>query len=200
MKKVSRIKDDPSSMILKAATKLFAKNGFGGVSTRDICIAVGCNMAAISYYFQGKENLYQACLASVDRLKWQSLTSDLESDCFSKDDFERKLVSFCLKFSGFVSNHPHDIRLLINDLNSNSRASPGENGLGRIIKDFESFFQTGQVKNLINSQVDSKLISRMIISAVLSQFVFTAIRPYEKIRHEELVSHIVKSCTANLYV
>ncbi|WP_300672684.1 TetR/AcrR family transcriptional regulator [Soonwooa sp.] len=45
--------------ILFAAEKLFAKNGFGGTSTREICKEANVNISMISYYFGSKEKLYE---------------------------------------------------------------------------------------------------------------------------------------------
>lgn len=47
---------------MEAATPLFAQKGFSAVSTRELAEAAGVNIAAISYYFRGKEGLYQAVL------------------------------------------------------------------------------------------------------------------------------------------
>lgn len=48
--------------ILEAATRLFADKGFAAVSIRDVTDAAVVNVSAISYYFSGKEGLYQAVL------------------------------------------------------------------------------------------------------------------------------------------
>jgi AcrR family transcriptional regulator len=45
--------------LLNIAESHFAKQGFEGTSTRKLCKAAGCNLAMISYYFGGKEGLYQ---------------------------------------------------------------------------------------------------------------------------------------------
>lgn len=45
--------------IIDVATELFAKNGFDGTSTREICKLAGVNISLISYYFGGKQELYQ---------------------------------------------------------------------------------------------------------------------------------------------
>lgn len=44
--------------ILFVASELFAKNGFGGTSIRDIAHNAGVNLAAINYHFKNKDNLY----------------------------------------------------------------------------------------------------------------------------------------------
>ncbi len=46
--------------LLKAAMRLFAAQGFATTSTREIALAAGTNIAAISYYFGDKAGLYRA--------------------------------------------------------------------------------------------------------------------------------------------
>lgn len=51
--------------IIEVATNLFAKNGFEGASTREICKEAGVNISLISYYFGGKEGLYKKIIDDV---------------------------------------------------------------------------------------------------------------------------------------
>jgi AcrR family transcriptional regulator len=46
--------------VLAEAERIFAANGYDGTSVRRITEAAGANVAAVSYYFGGKEGLYQA--------------------------------------------------------------------------------------------------------------------------------------------
>ncbi len=48
------------SHLLTCALKLFAEKGFAKTSTREIALAAGANIAAISYYFGDKAGLYRA--------------------------------------------------------------------------------------------------------------------------------------------
>jgi len=58
-KKVSQ--DDSSrERLLSGAAKLFANKGFDRVSVREIAKESGCNICLVSYYFGGKEKLYQS--------------------------------------------------------------------------------------------------------------------------------------------
>lgn len=48
------------TLLLDVAERLFASNGYFGVSTRDICSAAGVNPAAVNYHFGTKEKLYES--------------------------------------------------------------------------------------------------------------------------------------------
>jgi len=48
------------SHLLLTALRLFAERGFAKTSTREIALAAGVNIAAISYYFGDKAGLYRA--------------------------------------------------------------------------------------------------------------------------------------------
>ncbi len=44
--------------LLDAAEELFSEHGFEGTSVRDIAASADCNIAAVNYYFGGKNKLY----------------------------------------------------------------------------------------------------------------------------------------------
>lgn len=50
--------------IMNVATPLFAQKGFAAVSVKELAEAANVNIALISYYFGGKENLYAAILTA----------------------------------------------------------------------------------------------------------------------------------------
>lgn len=57
--------DKPTvNKIIEAAVPLFAAKGLAAVSVKELADAAGVNIALISYYFGGKENLYAYVLTS----------------------------------------------------------------------------------------------------------------------------------------
>lgn len=54
-------------LLLSAATKLFAQQGYAGSSVKEIAEQAGVNVSLISYHFNGKEGLYKACLDRFGR-------------------------------------------------------------------------------------------------------------------------------------
>jgi len=64
--------------LLEAAGQVFAEKGYDRATGKEICDKAGANTAAINYYFQGMEGLYQAAvieahqhLVSLDTLQTQ---------------------------------------------------------------------------------------------------------------------------------
>jgi TetR/AcrR family transcriptional regulator, regulator of cefoperazone and chloramphenicol sensitivity len=56
--------------LLEAAARLFAEDGFKNVTVRDICQAVGANVAAVNYYFRDKLGLYTEVVRLIaDRMR-----------------------------------------------------------------------------------------------------------------------------------
>lgn len=45
--------------LLDTAERLFSERGFEGTSIRRLASSAGCNIAAVNYYFGGKEKLYE---------------------------------------------------------------------------------------------------------------------------------------------
>ncbi len=57
--------EDVKRGLVDAARELFARRGFGEVGIRELSRAAGVTPGMISYYFGGKQGLYEAMLASV---------------------------------------------------------------------------------------------------------------------------------------
>ena len=63
---MEKIKDDNSkARILEAATSLFAQKGFDGTSIREICKKANVNLCMISYYWGGKQELYNGIIENL---------------------------------------------------------------------------------------------------------------------------------------
>jgi AcrR family transcriptional regulator len=64
MRKVRADGQQSRERLLLAALRLFSERGFAQTSTREIALAAGTNIAAISYYFGDKAGLYRAIYAA----------------------------------------------------------------------------------------------------------------------------------------
>lgn len=59
--------DATRDRLLQAAGQVFAENGFQAATVREICRRAEVNVAAVNYYFRGKEALYGEALAYAYR-------------------------------------------------------------------------------------------------------------------------------------
>ncbi len=62
---VAMEKADARQRLVEAALKMFGEHGFKGASTRAIAGEAGANIAAIPYYFGGKDGLYLAVAGHI---------------------------------------------------------------------------------------------------------------------------------------
>lgn len=102
--------------IIDIAIDLFAKKGFEGTSTRDICQAANVNISSISYYFGGKKELYQKIVDKIvkDLIDYMMVSMGAEKppenfDFLSRHEKIELLFKFMDKmidyfYSGKISN------------------------------------------------------------------------------------------------
>ena len=63
---MEKAKDESSKKrILETATALFARKGFDGTSIREICKLANVNICMISYYWGGKQELYNGIIENL---------------------------------------------------------------------------------------------------------------------------------------
>lgn len=104
--------------ILKTATRLFGQKSFDGVSVREICKEANVNVSMISYYFGGKQELYNAILTNLVEKQTEFALSivDIYGDPFKLSrevqiEVLHKLVNRFIDF--FYSNVTGDIILFL---------------------------------------------------------------------------------------
>jgi len=108
MKKTAETKQNENSKykIMEVATKLFAEKGFDGVSTRDICKQANINISMISYYFGGKQELYQAIIEDLIKKHTEYVKSfisfDIDIGKLSKKEKINLLYTFGDKMIDFI--------------------------------------------------------------------------------------------------
>lgn len=87
--------------LLAEAERIFAVSGYEGASVRQITEAAGANVAAVSYYFGGKEGLYRAVFEGFcDEMRERRMTR-VEADLGAEGDnvsLEAFLESFAAAF------------------------------------------------------------------------------------------------------
>ena len=89
--------------ILTAAKQLFAEKGYNGTTTREIANLANVNLAALHYYFQNKNHLYDEVLKNIHEEICNITNNLLEESHFSTKQLIDKLMHRCLEMGrGFL--------------------------------------------------------------------------------------------------
>lgn len=99
--------------ILTAALDVFAERGFDGARTRDIAERAGANLGLLTYYFAGKEPLWQAAVSRAFEefaAEIASVTAQARSEA-TKDE-RAQLERLLRGFVRFLARRPEFMRLM----------------------------------------------------------------------------------------
>src|SRR5437868_15029162 len=100
--KNGKIPVESKSLILRAALKEFAQEGFAGARTEAIAKAAGVNIALIFYYFKNKEQLYGEALDS-NYAEWNKR---MLAALGAADSPRRKIKGYVSAHFDFVAETP----------------------------------------------------------------------------------------------
>ena len=107
------IREANEALILQAAEKIFAKNGFKGAATADIAREAGIPKANVHYYFNTKDELYREVLRHVLN-DWMSAASTFEA----QDDPAEALRAYVIAKMEFSRKRPHGSRVWAREIMS----------------------------------------------------------------------------------
>jgi TetR/AcrR family transcriptional regulator len=109
--------DQPATgeRLLNEAERLFAVNGFAGVSLRDIGKAASLSNAALLHYYPSKEKLYRAVLDRVASDMEQAVAPVLRSAAAPVTRFEALFDAF----ADWLERTPDRARLVMRELTEN---------------------------------------------------------------------------------
>lgn len=108
----ARLMPATKKRILASATKLFAQKGYDGIGIREICKDADANICMISYFWGGKEGLYQGILDDLIQRQTEYaktfLNLDVEPETLSKKEQIDLLYTILdnaveMLYGGFIS-------------------------------------------------------------------------------------------------
>lgn len=108
--------------ISKAASELFAANGYAGTSMRQIAKEAGVSLASINYHFRSKEDLYLLTIKEGHNRLHELLEKNIKNDqsffeslreyyltCKSEDLLIRNIYTMMTRTSSFASDNIQDL-------------------------------------------------------------------------------------------
>lgn len=95
--------DNTHALILECAKDLFAEFGFDRVSTRDIAEKTGLKQASLYYYFESKQDLYDAVLAQSEDAVNQLLSDAVQAPGTPEERLRRFFRTAIIEFRSTTS-------------------------------------------------------------------------------------------------
>lgn len=160
--------DNSKERILAAAIKLFAQKGYEGTSIREICKVAQANICMISYYWGGKQELYNGIIEDLIERQCQYAKTFINFDSDPKNLNKQEQIALLMtildKFIAFFysPNISKDLILFLLKEQQNSSfvgKSPAFNYLKKVVAsifdknedDKEIIFRTLFIISQLNS-------------------------------------------------
>lgn len=182
--------------LLTVGTRLFAENGLKGVSIRELCAEAGANIAAVHYYFGGKEGLYRAIFEDTldeDESRFQVAMDNINTVIDNANGDRNQLgVALELYIKTFFARFPLNERkrwfsvLVMRELSfpgqgfdliCERRAKPSQQVLSRIVAAAGGIDENSEVARLqahaLNGTIMGVIISRNILLRTMQWQDFT---------------------------
>ena len=170
-------KDTTKELLLQAGKKLFARKGLDGITVKDLATEAGVNVSLVSYYYQGKEGLYEACLLECGR-ESLALSQRLLTPPLSSEDFHLRLQLFIDEMYEFFSKNQDHVRTLLREIESEDSVFQRdykevfEETFLKVFITLVEFFRGAQKIGLIRKNLDPHLIT-VLFRGAMSQVVRT---------------------------
>lgn len=160
--------------IMDTAKRLFADKGFEGVSVRDITGEAGVNNSMISYYFGGKDGLYEA-IFERGFTSMLSFLSDRET--LLKMPPQERIAYLVNKVVEIHTLHPELAKLLHQEMLHPTRMYSEKivKGISLLAATFRMTFEEGVEKGEFRSDLEAFEMTYALASIVNYQFVFSGL-------------------------
>lgn len=158
--------------LLQAATRMFSRRGYDGVSVDDIVAAARVNKRMVYHYFGSKEGLYSEVLKGVfERL------SDLELQVFDASETPEEMIANVLRFYfQFLEENPEFVSLLSwENLHCGRFVNkhPGLLSKNPVLRRLDEAIAVGMATGVFHPGIDSK---HLLVSLISLCFIYHANR------------------------
>lgn len=163
--------------ILAAGVRLFAKQGFDGVSMRGVAQAAGVSKANIYHHFSSKEALYLAILQS-SAAETAALVENLADGVGS---FDQRLKEFSKAYQHHLFDRHLSSRLLLRETLSGDEQKDkkiADQVVGNIFRRMISILCAGQEAGVLRDDLDPALCAFLLMGANIFFFQAQGILKY----------------------
>lgn len=191
---------DTRSILLNKASQLFVRHGYEGTSVRLIAEAAECHISAVSYYFGGKEKLYELCLNQFDENELLKVQSILTRPT-DKVVVEKELTEFICGLAYFCLHNKSCLCLMAKEIyTSNPRIPNVKEWLyWPLFNQLVSYLKTAQTTKIIHQDLNIPFLVRTLFFMLQSEIVFNPSININ-INMEFISTEFMKICNRSIYV
>lgn len=198
--------DSARARILEAAGEVFAERGYEAATVREICDQAGVNLAAVNYYFGGKERLY---VETLERAHSAHVQQAVPADWPPGTPPETKLRQFVHQLLSHLlslKDEPWEVRLIMREI-----MNPTRPGRKRLREHFQKSFKHLQsildeiippdVPAFRRHQIAFSIVGQCVYYRGAGKIIPLVIGESELKKHygvDELAEHISQMCLAAL--
>ena len=193
----SRSQGDSRTALLKAASRVFAKNGFDGTTVKQLADQAGVNISMVSYYFGGKAGLYKTMLETFG-LEGVASSERLLKLPRSREEFELRLGLFAESIFAMTAKEPELVRIIHRSMDMPSPLTDQifENVFSRIFSALQTYIQRSCELGIIRQDIDPGIVSEFIFGSLIHYTHCEEIRVRrggQSIQNPQFVDHVVKT-------
>lgn len=164
------LKQSAREELLRAAKHLFARKGLSGTTIRDIAQEARMNSAQISYYFDGKEGLYRACLEDIGQHELQ-IARQILTPPASREEYRVRLSLFVENmFNHFLQDRDAGLIIIREYDRLNSPAEDIFKKLFLAMLDtIHAFFKAAQKKGIVSDKHDPFILMNLFFGVIVGE-------------------------------
>jgi len=159
-----RQRADKRELILDAAIKVFARNGYHGSRISDIAREAGIAYGLVYHYFKNKEEI----LGSIFEQRWSGFLEALEGIAAERTRAEDRLVSVAALILNAYRVRPDWVKVLVIEIQRSARfAEPGQlRAFGQLFAVVGRIIRDGQESGELRAELDPGIACTVFIGAL----------------------------------
>lgn len=154
--------------LLVAAKRIFAQKGYDGATVKDIADEAGVNISLVSYHFNGKENLFRACVQAYGENRLAAVENYLKTPQ-SVEDFRVRLTLY-LEDYFLNAIRDQDTMMIMHQECMSTNPLTEDIFKGVFMKSIDKmlqFFTEARKKGILRTEIDPHYTVMVVMGAII---------------------------------
>jgi AcrR family transcriptional regulator len=155
---------DKRSLILDAATSVFARTGYHGARVSDIASEAGIAYGLVYHYFKNKEEI----LDTIFRERWSGFLEAVDAIAEGATSTEDKLLSIAALILNAQRVRPDWVKVLVFEIQRSARFAQPEQlrAVGRLFQTVARILRAGQASGELRGDLDPDVACYVFIGGL----------------------------------